>query len=187
MKAFTDKVGVGSITVPQAGSPIALNSLPQVGTFWISGQSKSAELASRLVQRFAEPDVQVKVAEGMNNPPMRPETMDRANVHPTFKTAVKLCDEQIFQVPDPVVRNVDVAKVYAETKPVRPGLGEIVQGAFAGDVADWRGALRKLSAASMRERERAIAAARKKGAKVSEDDFAFPDWHPARDYTANDY
>lgn len=38
-----------------------------------------------------------------------------------------------------------------------------------------------------KELERAIKAAQAKGAKVSRDDWTFPNWNPTRDYTEADY
>jgi multiple sugar transport system substrate-binding protein len=64
----------------------------------------------------------------------------------------------------------------------RPGLGEIVQGVFSGDVTDVRAELTKLSDASNRSRDTAIAAAKSKRAKVSRDDFVLPNSKPREDF-----
>lgn len=81
-----------------------------------------------------------------------------------------------------MVRNPDVAKVQAHLKPVIPTLGDIAAGAISGNVKDYRSALKKLSDASERARETAIATAVQAGAKISLDDWKFSDWQPGVDY-----
>src|SRR5690606_36595149 len=60
---------------------------------------------------------------------------------------------------------------------------ELLQGVFSGQVTDIRGALKKLSDDSARDREQALQKAVAEGAEVEEDHWAFPDWQPATDYT----
>ncbi|HEY8456015.1 MAG TPA: extracellular solute-binding protein [Actinopolymorphaceae bacterium] len=187
LKQFVDKVGVGPIVVPDASKPIVINTLPQVGGFWISAQSKYVEAASRLVSKFAEPEVQVGLASAMNAPPLKPEYLEKADVHPTFRTAVDLFNQHVFTAPDATVRNPAVADVVAEMKPSRPDFGEIIQGIMTGDITDWKAQLRKYSDSRSKERERAIGVATKKGSKVSLDDWRFPDWQPGTEFGPESY
>lgn len=186
---FVDKVGVGSIVVPDASKPISIQTepaTPDMG-FWISSLSKNPEAASRLIAKFAEPEVQVGLAASMNAPPLKPEYLEKADVHSTYRTAVNFFSKQVFIAPDSVVRNPDVAKASGEMKPIKPSLGEIIQGAMTGSLADWKGALKKLSDATTKERDRAIGAVTQKGAKVSVDDWKFPNWQPGKDFGSEDY
>ena len=96
-------------------------------------------------------------------------------------------DQDVFVEPVPVVRNPEVQKVVRVMKDVKPNLGEIVGGMFSGDVTDIRGALKKLTDASEKERARALAVAKKAGAKVDESDWAFANWQPRKDYTKEMY
>jgi hypothetical protein len=85
-------------------------------------------------------------------------------------------------MPEPVVRNPQVAAVQALQAPISPDLGDIVQGYLGGNIADLRSALRQLSDASTADRDNALKKAAAGGAQVSEADFAFPNWQPGTDY-----
>ncbi|HEY8456007.1 MAG TPA: extracellular solute-binding protein [Actinopolymorphaceae bacterium] len=185
--AFADKMAVAPAPVPEAGAPIRIYQPPQPGTFWISGQSKHVAAASKLVSWFIGDEHQRDIATSMASPPFVRSAIDEADVHPTYRKAIEYFDQQCFLAPDPVVRNPAVAKVLAAMRDVKPGLPEIVQGAFSGDVPDYRKALRTLSDKMQAERSRAIAEVAKKGQKVSEEDFAFPDWEPGRDFGPGSY
>ena len=89
--------------------------------------------------------------------------------------------------PDPLVKNPAVAEVQSRMNDVRPNLGEIVQGAVAGEVSDIRGTLQDYADKLSAERENALAEAQDDGFEVSLDDWVFPNWEPSEDYTADQY
>jgi len=62
-----------------------------------------------------------------------------------------------------------------------------VQGIYTGQIADPKKAMQDLKDRADKELDRAIKAAQAKGATVSRDDFVFPNWDPAKDYTDADY
>jgi multiple sugar transport system substrate-binding protein len=72
-------------------------------------------------------------------------------------------------------------------KALTPDFGTTIQGIFSGQLSDPRKAMQDLQERATRELERAISAAQAKGAKVSRDDFKFPNWDATRDFTAADY
>ncbi|HEX5995053.1 MAG TPA: hypothetical protein VFY84_07925, partial [Jiangellales bacterium] len=127
------------------------------------------------------------IANAMAQPPPNLEVVAKADVHPAYKKLIEWYSQDAFIAPLPQVRKPDVAKVIAESKGVKPGLGELVQGMFSGDVKDVRGALKQLSDKSAQQREQSIAKVTKEGAKVTVADWAFPDWQPRTDYTADKY
>lgn len=181
---FVDKVGVGSIPVPDASGSVALNGIsanPAL-SLWIAKTSKNADAASRLVSMFAEDHVQVGIAEAMDQPPLITSVLDKADVHATYRKSIASFDKQVFRAPNPVARNTDVAVATAAMQAVDPPVGQIVAGAVTGEIDDWQGALRKLSNDLTAARDEAIAAAKQKGADVSLDDWKFPDWTPGQDY-----
>lgn len=180
---FISKVGLGYSPVPEAGQQITMAQGPvAAGTnMWISKNSPHVAEASRLISLFTNKTNQALFSEGMNAPPLYPDALS-SKVDPLFAKAIDWEAKHIFLAPIPVVRNPDVSKVQAAMKPVTPDLGDIVAGAMSGDVTDYRGALKKLTDASEKARETAITAASKKGAKVSVDDWKFPDWKPGVDY-----
>jgi multiple sugar transport system substrate-binding protein len=80
-----------------------------------------------------------------------------------------------------------VAQVYAEMKPVTPGVGEIVQGAMGGAVSNVKATLQQYADKLTAERDRAIKVVKDKGVQVSLDDWVFPNWKQGEDYTASHY
>jgi len=62
-----------------------------------------------------------------------------------------------------------------------------VQGIYTGQLGDAKKAMQDLTDRSDKELDRAIKAAQAKGAKVSRDDYVFPNWDPTKDYTEADY
>lgn len=122
--------------------------------------------------------------------PAIPEASKKAaeegsDLDPNF-TKVRKMSEEIMRVePVPVIRNGDIAKV--EAKSIKPSWSDLLGGMLTGQVPDIRKALAKLNSELNTELDRAIAAARKKGAKVSRDDYVFPNWDPSKDYTQSDY
>ncbi|MFE9958090.1 ABC transporter substrate-binding protein [Micromonospora sp. NPDC005299] len=186
-KPFADKVGVGPVLVPNGGAKPTLHQVQQPPTFWVSKDSQQVEAASRLLSMILEPDYQAKLAENMDQPPLDLTAVDRADVHDTYRKALQIYQDEVFLAPSPAVKNPGVAAVRAEMKPIHPNLGEIVQGAFSGDIPDVRGALKQLSDKSEAERERAIGVVGQKGTKVSVDDWRFPAWQPGKDFGAKLY
>lgn len=182
---FESKTGLGPVPIPEPMDTVSISKGPvhSGANMWIAKESKYVDAASELISWFGKKEIQARIVEGMNAVPLFPEVVETADVHPLFKKAVEIVTKSCHLAPIPVVRNPDVAVAQAEIKPVKPDFGEIVAGAMTGDVSDYETALKKLSAETSAERERAISEASKQGAKVSVDDWVFPDWTPGTDYT----
>jgi multiple sugar transport system substrate-binding protein len=183
LAAFSDKVGSGPMIRPDKGTPVSVYRGPQGGLVWVTGSSQNPEAAGRFLSMFASNEYAQGIAEGMGQPPADLGAVDRVDVHPAYKKAMGWFAEDCFVAPVPVGKNTEAATVLAEEKDIAPGLPEIVQGAFSGDVKDVRKALKDYTDKRQAERERALKVATAKGAKVSMEDFAFPDWTPRKDYT----
>lgn len=106
---------------------------------------------------------------------------------PRSQRANELFERDMRRGPILTVRNPDAEKANLELKAAKPSLGEIIQGIYSGQLTDPRAALQDLQDRSEAELERAIKAAQAKGAQVSRDDWAFPNWDPSRDYAMEDY
>jgi len=184
---FLDQIGVAPAPVPDAGRSAFIGRGPIGGDFWVSSQSPRPEVAADLLQNFNTPEYYVSLAERMDQPPLGEGAVAQANVHPAYAEALGFFAEQVRLAPSPLVKNPAVAEVLAEMTDVRPNLGEIVQGVFGGVDTDLPAALKDYSDKLAAERERAIAAARGRGVEVSLDDWVFPNWDPAQDYTADAY
>jgi multiple sugar transport system substrate-binding protein len=89
--------------------------------------------------------------------------------------------------PDPVVRNPEVASVYANLRDIQPSGASLLQGTVAGVVVDFKAALTELTEKSTAELKRAVEQAQSDGADVQLSDFYFPNWDPMEDYTQADY
>ena len=180
---FLDKVGIAPIPVANPQTPTFVHAVPPVGQLWVSSQSANAPIAEEILLELTTPEYYVGLAERMDQPPLDLTAVDRAEVHPTYRRAVALFQERVRLAPSPVVKNPAVADVLAEMAEVHPNLGEIAQGAFSGDVTDYRAALTEYAGKLSAERERAIGVVQGRGGQVSLDDWVFPNWDPAQDYT----
>ncbi|TCL67383.1 carbohydrate ABC transporter substrate-binding protein (CUT1 family) [Hydrogenispora ethanolica] len=106
---------------------------------------------------------------------------------PDLMAYYKVFSEYGRFAPDPIIRNPEIAQVFAEIKEIHPNLAELLQGTVAGAIKDPARDLRELSQKSEAELIRAVDAAKTKGAKVKITDFKFANWDPMKDYVAKDY
>jgi multiple sugar transport system substrate-binding protein len=186
-KQFLDKLDVGPMLVPESGMPVTAYRAPQGGFYFLSGASKKADAANKLLAYQTTKEYFTDICKGMGPPPLDPSVVADSGAHQAWKKVVGWFDKDVFVEPVPVVRNPEVQKVIREMKDVKPNLGDIVGGMFAGDVTDVRGALKKLTDASEKERARALAVSKKAGVKADEADWAFANWQPRKDYTKEMY
>jgi len=96
-------------------------------------------------------------------------------------------NEQVRIGPSPVVKNAEVASVNLELRALSPNLNEIVQGIYTGQITDIEGTLQDLQDRANVELDRAIEAARAKGAEVTREDYVFPNYNPMEDYGEAQY
>jgi multiple sugar transport system substrate-binding protein len=171
--------------VVNGGGHVSSGPLP--GTFWISGQSKFNKQATALLNLFTTDEFYIKLAERMDQPPLDLDAVAKANVDPTYKAVIAGFKDSVRLAPEPLIRNGDIGKVYAEMRTIDPSLGAIIQGAFAGAFDDPKPALQQYSDAMTAERDRAIKVVNGKGGKVSVDDWVFDKWSPDKDFTPDMY
>ncbi len=187
LKRFSPMLGGGGLVTANAGEKPAVYVGPTNGMYHITTNCKDPAFASRLVSMATTEEYYVGIAGGMARPPLDLEAIDKAEVLPAYKAVVDSFQTEVFLAPHEVLKNPEVSAVQARTKPIKPGLGEIVQGAFSGDVTDVRAELQKLSDAANKQLDANVAAAKGAGANVNRDDFAFPDWKPNTDYALANY
>lgn len=179
-----DIVGLADSVTPDTGATIVTHQPPKGAVYWISKESKYAEEASEFALSLASREFQTQWGEHMGTMPIYEDLVPDLEVHEVFTLAMEKLVEQVFIAPSPVVRNLDIDAVNAETKPPKMDVGDIAAGAITGQLDDWQSALKDLSADREKERERAIKAA---GVDLTPDDWAFPDWDPTTDFTADMY
>jgi len=182
--------GVGSQPVPNSGMPLPITYGPGGGNqVWVYAKSPNKAITGDLLYNMGTLANQVArgVSGGAADPPIFPQAAQSAATDPASRQAQMLFDQQMRLGPDPAVRNADVAQVYLELKKVTPDFGQTVQGLYTGQLKDPKAAMQDLQDRWNKELDRAIKAAQAKGAKVSRDDWKFPNWDPTKDYTKADY
>lgn len=179
--------GAGPLLVPDSSYERTSYGGPTTGLHYITNDAEDPELANKILALTTTKDYQIGLSEAMGHPPRDPKMAETTDVYDVWRDIVADLQENHFIPPKAIIRNPEIAKVDAAIKPVAPDLGTIIQGYFTGDVSDLRPALQKLSDDSNKELDRAIEAAKGKGAKVSRDDYAFPEWKPRTSFTSDMY
>jgi ABC-type glycerol-3-phosphate transport system substrate-binding protein len=83
--------------------------------------------------------------------------------------------------PDPTIRNPQTAKV--EMAAIAQDIDSVLAGAYTGQIRNLHTALTETEDRYNKALEEGIAEAVKQGAKVSINDYIFPDWDPTKPYT----
>jgi len=180
---------VASLPVPNTGAPMPLTYEPTGGYLWLYAKTKYPEVASDLLTYLGTEQGQAAYValSGGGEPAVFPQANQLPSLDPRIRKVNTLFDQQMRLGPSPSVRNPDVEKVNLERKTVTPDFGSVVQGIYTGQISDAKKAMQDLKDRSDKELDRAIKAAQAKGAKVSRDDYVFPNWDPTKDYTTADY
>ncbi|MFD2082812.1 Tat (twin-arginine translocation) pathway signal sequence [Actinopolymorpha cephalotaxi] len=179
---FVDKIAFGPILTPTSGAkPWTYRGRPGA-TWFVSPDSRDPEKATRLIESLMTEEYQKGMIAAMDQPPLNLDLVAGSDAIDAYKKAVTFCKDNVFLMPQAIVKNPEVAKVDAQRKPITPHVGNIVQGYLGGSIKNLRNELRKLSDASEADREQAMTKAKSSGAKVSEDDYVFADWKPGADY-----
>lgn len=187
-KKFAKSLGVGPVLVPEKHMDPVCYSPQKGGSFWLHKSSSQADAVNRLFSDFIITDKYNQgLAEAMDQPPRELDAVNDSSALKSYKELLKMFDEQVYVAPNELVKNPDTAKVQAETKQIEPDLGHIIQGALTGDVKNVKKSLKGLSDKASKERDRALKAAKKKGADVNVEDYSFPNWESHKDYTEDKY
>jgi len=160
---------------------------PPRGTFYISSQSKNVKEATDILKEFTTDEYYIKLAERMDQPPLKLSAVSKAKVHSTYVDVINIFGRTMAYEPDPLIRNPAVADVLAEMSDTHPNPAEILQGYYSGAIKDWKAELVKYNAARTAERDRAIKVAQAKGSKVSINDWIFPNWSYGMNFTTDKY
>jgi multiple sugar transport system substrate-binding protein len=156
---------------------------------FVSAETKVPTVAGDVLHYLGSPEGQIAwgtVTQG-SDPPLFQVAREAAASDPRMQRVNQLTEQWMVLAPSPAVRNPGVAQVNLEMRPLTPDLGELVQGLLVGQLSDAKEALQDLQDRANAELDRAIKAAQDKGAEVSRDDWIFPNWNPAEDYSAEMY
>ncbi|GAB3919494.1 hypothetical protein GCM10011575_30610 [Microlunatus endophyticus] len=180
--AIVPKIGAGQILVPTAGTKAYCYRGRPGASYFVAAGSKDPEAAGKLIGSFMTEDYQNGMIAAMDQPPLNLDLVASSKAIDPYKKMVAFCKDNVFQMPQAIVKNPAQAAVDAQRKPVTPHVGNILQGYLSGSIKDLKGALKKLSDATEADRQQAMTKAKSSGAKVSLDDYAFSDWKPGQDY-----
>ncbi len=186
--------GIASQPLPNGGEVTPLT-FEETGAnnVWVYAQSPNLPIAGEILNYVGSPAGQLAmmgVTQG-NLRSVMPDVVDEAQatleLDPAANTALALWDEQMRLGPMVGIRNPEASKTVFESQPISPNFGEVVQGLLSGQLSDPKAAMQDLQDRTQAEFERRIKAAQDKGVNVSEDDWVFPNWEPATDYTQEMY
>ncbi|MGI8916788.1 MAG: ABC transporter substrate-binding protein [Chloroflexota bacterium] len=186
----TFKFGVAGQPVPNSGPALPLTFAPGGSNlYWLYNKSKLGAVAGDLFYQLGTLPSQIQLAMvgGVSDPAIFPQALQQAHLDALQTKAATLFDQQLRLQPSPEVRNPDVAKAEQEMHHLTPDIGETIQGIYTGQIANPKQALQDLVDRSNKELDRAIKAAQAKGAKVTRNDWVFPNWDPTRDFAPEDY
>ncbi|SDS96883.1 ABC transporter substrate-binding protein [Microlunatus soli] len=179
-------IGVWHVPTPQTKRNFVYSG-PAGGPFWVASSSQHAKIAADVMLRLSTVEVQKKLAETMDVPPVLLDQVAASDAHPTYKKNVTYLEDDVRIAPAPEVGNPAVAQVLASMRDVHPDLGEIVQTALTDKKSDYKAALQKLDDEMTKERDRACAVVSKKGTKIGAEAWVFGNWDRSADYTPESY
>lgn len=180
---------LASQPVPNSGTPLPLMYGITGGYFWAYAKSKYLDIVGDMFHYLGTEEGQatfVKISGG-GEPATFPKANQVTGIDPRITKALALFDRQMHRAPNPSVHNPDVELVNLERKTITPDFGTVVQGIYTGQLGDAKKAMQDLKDRADKELDRAIKAAQAKGAKVTRDDWVFPNWDPTKDYAEADY
>ena len=161
---------------------------PASGTFYVAYDCKDTEAATKLLMNLLDDSYAITLANAMDQPPLNTAAIALAdNVVPVYVEGCNIMASEVGYYPEPLVRNPDVAEVYAELLTVSPNVGAIYVGYVTGAIDDWESALDEYNAAMNAELDRAIEVAKSYGANVSREDWVFPNFVPGESYSSEKY
>lgn len=121
----------------------------------------------------------------VGDPPDFTQALQNVKLSALNAKAAKLGNEYELIGPEPAVRNPDVQQVYLAQIPPDPTFSDRIVGLYTKQIKkSVKQVLKDSRDAAEKSLDDAIAKAKKKGAKVSRDDFVFKDWNPRKPYTS---
>lgn len=180
--------GVMPPPVPDSGIKGSLPLSTPTGWMGISATSKHPKIAAEYLKElytgnyYQQANVKngafLSVVKGINSKYIN---------SPQLKAYYQISEKYGKLVPNPVVKNPAMSKVFAKYQDVHPSAGELLAGVVAGAVSNIPSQLSTLSKKTQTNWDNAMAAAKKSGAKVSKNDYIFPNWKAMKNFTSQDY
>ena len=156
---------------------------------WVYAKSKAPEIAADILYYRTTLEGQLawnKVC-GVSDLALFPAAKETASDDARDIKALETQEASYRIAPSAAVRNPEIAKVNLEIKSVTPTFEQVIQGLMSGQLTDVKKQMKDTKDAYEKELDRAIKAAADKGAKVSRNDYVFPNWDPTKDYLDAEY
>lgn len=162
----------------KGGMPFAIGS---GGQFYMSSQTKHADEAWLWLDWISSRGFATRmVTTGLDFSVYTDLNIPENITNPKKWQAYEAITRNLVLLPSPLVRNPQTALVTPIT--VVPDVGDVLVGIYTGQIKDVLQALKDLDARKQAAFEEAIQKAQADGAKVSIQDYLFPDWDPMKDY-----
>ena len=169
--------------ISQSGTPkYFYYSAPGGTTLVVNSKASNKEYAAKWLTWLNGPEAGKRWSQEYSNGiSVYPAANDPAGAKDAnFKDYLQAIQGQTLAGPQAGVRNPDTAQV--QPAPVTPAAGDVLAGIYTGQLKDIGKAFTDLEKRTNQAQAKAIAAAKKKGAKVSQDDYIFSDWDPTQAY-----
>jgi multiple sugar transport system substrate-binding protein len=179
--------GVMAPPVPDAGQKGFLPRSSYSPWIGMSKTTKHPKEAALYLKEYFNKDYQSVLVKAGDRFSILKEVNESSSEIPQFKQYYDIAQKYSRLVPNPQIRNPELASVYGNYKDVQPGVGDILQGVVAGAIKEPNTALKQFSDIVDKSLDTAIAKAKSEGAKVDKNDFIFPNWSSDKNYSQQDY
>lgn len=151
------------------------------GNFYMSAQTKHANEAWLWLDWISSRGFHTRmVTQGLEYSVYTDLNTPQNITNPKKWQAYETITRDLRFLPAAVIRNPQTASVLPKT--VVPDIGDVLVGIYTGQIKDAQQAFKDLDARKQAAFEDAIKKAQADGAKVSIQDFIFPDWDPMKNY-----
>jgi ABC-type glycerol-3-phosphate transport system substrate-binding protein len=155
----------------------------------VSKNTKNYEEVKLFLQFYMDRIYAMELEMGVEGSPIIAQNKNTKVDNVQFMQAQKIQDETFILSPHPYTRNQSAVKVNTELNGKKPkeNAGKILEGYLAGQIKDVEATLKKLSSDYNLALTESIKKVQGSGAKVSIDDYKFPNWTPLQPYSKNKY
>lgn len=176
---------VTQIPVPEADMTHRQLALSADYNAYVSANSKYPKEAGMLVDWLSSTDYYGKqLSEDLLLSPL--ESAKDSISNSQLKDLAEVFEQTVISrpIPESDPGAFSVKKIESTLAAPQPAFWQIVQGAFIGEIKDWKAELTKLNDSLNDRFNQAIEKAKSEGADVSKDNFTFPDFDGTQDYNS---
>ncbi|WP_407271844.1 ABC transporter substrate-binding protein [Radiobacillus sp. PE A8.2] len=176
---------ITTLPVPEEGMTFhQINSPHSYISSYISSTTEHPEAAGKLIDWLSSEDYfQKQLEDGMLLSPIskQNETADSEQL----QSLAKALEDSLINFPNPQLKNggLEVKSIEGSLAKPQPDWWQIIQGAYVGEIEDWKAELKKVNDIYNDRFDKAMKQAQEEGADVSREDFQFPDFEGDQNYS----